>query len=204
MRKILARAAFLLLALGHAAACSGESRSSAESRSGSDGAAQVNAGAPITGGVADPAAWVRESYDPSSRGAFEAASRPAAGESAVAPQEAAGYSATPQFSPRLRALFAEDESYAGGDIGRLDFNPFSGASDDDISGARVTSEDVDGAPDRRVVTAKFRNMSAEQTITFFWERIGGLWYIDDIVGRRAGEPHGWTLSLILKYGHASI
>ena len=47
-------------------------------------------------------------------------------------------------------------------------------------------------------------MNASQTITYYWERIGGLWYIDDIAGRTAGEPTGWTLSLILKYGQGSI
>jgi hypothetical protein len=203
MRTILATAAVLLLASGPAAACSSESRSAAAAKSGPHAAAQANAAAPVTGGVADPAAWVRESYDPAGRAAFDAAFRPAAAASPDAPREAAGYSATPQFSPRLRALFAEDEAYADGQVGRLDFNPFSGASDDDIGGARVTSEDVHGAPDRKIVTAMFRNMDAEQTITFFWERIGGLWYIDDIAGRRAGEPYGWTLSLILKYGHAN-
>jgi hypothetical protein len=47
-------------------------------------------------------------------------------------------------------------------------------------------------------------MDADQTIIYFWERIGGLWYIDDIAGRTAGDPSGWTLSLILKYGHSEI
>lgn len=199
--RILTMAAVLLLASGHSAACSSESQSSAEGGAGPNGSAQATAGAALSGGVADPVAWVRQSYDPAGRAAFDAATPPAAG-AADEPAAEAGYSATPVFSPRLRALFLDDETYADGEVGRLGFNPFSGASDDDIRGAAVASQDVDGASNRKIVTARFRNMDVDQTITFFWERIGGLWYIDDIAGRTAGEPSGWTLSLILKYGHS--
>jgi hypothetical protein len=199
MRTFLATAAMLLLASGHSAASGSESRIAANARPGPNGKVQR----PVTGGVADPAAWVSRSYDPARRAAFDAAT-PAAGATADGPASEGRYSATPEFSPRLRALFLDDESYADDGVGRLDFNPFSGANDDDIKRADVTSEEVDGAPDRRVVTARFHNMDADQTIIYFWERIGGLWYIDDIAGRTAGEPTGWTLSLILKYGHGSI
>ena len=54
----------------------------------------------------------------------------------------------------------------------------------------------------KVVTARFRNMDVDRTIAFFRQRIGGFRHIDDIAGRTAGEPSGWTLSLILKYGHS--
>lgn len=198
MRTILATAAMLLLVSGQSVSAGGKSRVHA-------GAGPVGkAKSPATGGVADPVKWVRQSYDPAGREAFDAATRSAAGAAADAPAGDGRYSATPEFSPRLRALFVDDEKYADGQIGRLDFNPFSGANDDDIKGAKVTSEEVDGAPGRKVVIAKFRNMTVDQTITFYWERIGGRWYIDDITGRRAGEPFGWTLSLILKYGQGSI
>ena len=203
MRTILAMAAMLLLASGHSAASSSERRIHAAGRAAPNGRTHAKAHSRVTGGVADPVKWVRESYDPAQRAAFDAATRTATG-AAAAPASETGYSATPEFSPRLRALFVDDETYAHGQVGRLDFNPFSGANDDDIKGAKVTSEDVDGAPGRKVVTAKFRNMSVDQTIIFFWERIDGLWYIDDIAGRTAGEPSGWTLSLILKYGQGSI
>jgi hypothetical protein len=199
MRKILATAAVLLLATGAPAAASG---------TGIDAAAQAaptgKAKPAVIGGVADPVKWVRDSYDPAGRAAFVAANPPGAGAAAEAPASDPGYSARPEFSPRLRALFRDDEKYAGGEVGRLDFNPFSGAQDDDIKGAEVTFDDVDGAPDRKIVTAKFRNMDARQTITYFWERIGGRWYIDDIAGQAAGEPAAWTLSLILKYGRSGV
>ena len=160
MRVILATAAILLLASGQSAASAGQGQGQAK--------AQRSANSPLTGGaaggVADPAAWVRASYDPATRAAFDASPPPPAG-AADAPADDGRYSARPEFSPRLRALFADDETYAGGEVGRLDFNPFSGAQDDDIKTANVTSDAVDGAPDRKVVTAKFRNMNASQTIT---------------------------------------
>ena len=182
MRTILAMAAMVLLASTPSAARSGETPGAESS---------------VKGGVADPAARVREIYDPAAQAAFDGA----------AAEEAAGdgrHSQNPLFSPRLRALFLDDEIYADGQVGRLDFNPFSGGNDDDVQAAEVAALDVDGAPDRRIVVARFRNMNAEQTVTYFWERIDGLWYIDDITGRTAGEPTGWALSLGLKYGHWPI
>jgi hypothetical protein len=161
-----------LLALGCSAVSGAQSQTHGNPRGAASAEPRAAIRAPLVGGVDDPVAWVRQAYD----------------------------SSTPEFSPRLRALFAEDESYANGEVGRLDFNPFSGAQDDDIKRADVTSSDVDGAPDRKVVIAKFRNMDVNQTITFYWERLAGRWYIDDISGRTAGDPHGWTLSLILKFG----
>jgi hypothetical protein len=195
MRTILALALLLLPVSAHAAPARAESRAPAAAGP----VARAPAKAAVTRGVADPLKWVRDSYDPAQRAAFEAA-----GPAAETPTSEGGYSTRPEFSPRLRALFVDDEKYADGQVGRLDFNPFSGANDDDIKGAKVTAEAVDGAPGRKVVIARFRNMSVDQTITYFWERIGGRWYIDDIAGHTAGEPYGWTLSLVLKYGQAQI
>jgi hypothetical protein len=181
-----------LLALSCSAVSGAQSQTHGNPRGAARAEPRAAIRAPLVGGVDDPVAWVRQAYDP--------ASRQETGSSESATAGDGGYSSTPEFSPRLRALFAEDESYANGEVGRLDFNPFSGAQDDDIKRADVTSSDVDGAPDRKVVIAKFRNMDVNQTITFYWERIAGRWYIDDISGRTAGDSHGWTLSLILKFG----
>ena len=142
------------------------------------------------GGVTDPIAFVRQVYTPAPAGRSVAAFN--------------GYSRQPEFSPRLRALFADDERYANGEVGRLAFNPYTGAQDDDVTQVSVTAEEVEGAADRRVVTAAFRNMGAAQTVRVYFERIGGRWYVDDIAsngraGASAQEP--WTLSLILRYGH---
>ena len=140
-------------------------------------------------GVDDPVAWVRAAY--------------AASDDQSHGLSADSYSKESVFSPRLRALFADDEGYAGGEVGRLDFNPFTGAQDDDIKQVAVEANEVDGAPDRKVVVARFQNMDTRQSITYYFERIGGRWYIDDIVGRAIGKDEaGWALSLILKYGHS--
>jgi hypothetical protein len=140
-------------------------------------------------GVDDPVAWVRAAYS--------AADDEGHGLSADS------YSKEPVFSPRLRALFADDERYAGGEIGRLDFNPFTGAQDDDIKQVAVEAHEVDGAAERKVVVARFQNMDTRQSITYYFERIGGRWYIDDIMGRATGKDEaGWALSLILKYGYS--
>lgn len=140
------------------------------------------------GGTEDPVAYVRGIYARSGRRG-----------AAAAPQAFNGYSHEPIFSPRLQAMFADDEHYANGEVGRLEVNPFTGAQDDDIRNARVTAVQVEGNPDRRVVTARFRNMRQPTTMVFFFERIAGRWYIDDIAKR---APAGWTLSLILRYGRS--
>lgn len=142
---------------------------------------------PEPGGVTDPVAWVRGAY--STSGGAEG-------------QLSGGtYSSEPVFSPRLRALFRDDERYADGQVGRLGFNPFTGAQDDDIKQAAVVEHAVDGAADRKVVVARFQNMDASQVITYFFQRIAGRWYIDDIAGRQVGKDEpSWALSLILKYG----
>ena len=140
-------------------------------------------------GVDDPVAWVRAAY--------------AAPQDANHGLSADRYSKESVFSPRLRALFADDERYADGEVGRLDFNPFTGAQDDDIKQVAVEATEVDGAADRKVVVARFQNMDVRQSITYYFERIGGRWYIDDITGRAIGKDEaGWALSLILKYGHS--
>ena len=152
-------------------------------------AAQGNGAAPATGGVDDPVAFVREAFS----------ARPGSG----AATSFNGYSREPEFSPRLRAMFEDDERYANGEVGRLAFNPYTGTQDDEISQVEVTGAEVEGAPDRRLVTAHFRNIGQPQTMHVYFERIGGRWYVDDIAspGRPGaqGQPP-WTLSLILRYG----
>lgn len=152
--------------------------------------ANPQAAAQPAGGVDDPVAYVRQRYGPGG---------PDAGSST-----ATSNAQDPVYSPRLRALFADDERYAGGEVGRLEFSPYTGAQDDDIRQATVTSSDVDGAPDRRVVSAAFTNMGKPTRIHFYFERIGGRWFVDDISSPGYGEAEGpgaWTLSLILRYGH---
>ncbi len=146
----------------------------------------------VTGGIADPQAWVMNKYV----GDEQAAARtPAAADGAPNSQKA-------EFSPRLRALFAEEEKYAGGEVGRLDFDFATGAQDDDISDVKVARRDTDGAA-RRAVTATFVNMGKPVEVVYYFEKIGDAWFLDDVASPGYGGADGtppWTLSLVLKYG----
>lgn len=139
--------------------------------------------AAAAGGVADPAAFVRGLYD--------GAGDPDSQDDGLFQTE------------RLRALFRDAEGPAG-EIGRLEINYVTGAQDDDVKTANVTTAEVDRAPDRRIVTARFVNIGQRKTIHYFFERQpDGRWYLDDVQnqGGQGPDDHPWTLSLILKYGH---
>lgn len=148
----------------------------------------------VTGGVADPQAWVMNQYVGLEK---EGAQAPAAAAAAETPN-----SQKLEYSPRLRALFAEEEKYAGGEVGRLEFDFTTGAQDDDTSDVKVSRRDTDGAA-RRAVTANFANMGKPVEVVYYFEKIGDAWFLDDVAspgyGGRDGTPP-WTLSLVLKYG----
>lgn len=157
------------------------------------GSASNQAAAPVvTGGLADPQAWVMNKY---------VGDRKATGQSSVAADEALN-SQKLEYSPRLRALFAEEEKYAGGEVGRLEFDFTTGAQDDDISDVKVTWRDTDGAA-RKAVTANFVNMGKPVEVVYYFEKIGDAWFLDDVSSPGYGGADGtppWTLSLVLKYG----
>ena len=157
-----------------------------------ESASNQEAAAVVTGGVADPQAWVMNKY---------VGDRKVAAQTSVAADETAN-SQKPEYSPRLRALFAEEEKYARGEVGRLGFDFTTGAQDDDISDVKVTWRDIDGAP-RKAVTANFVNMGKPVEVVYYFEKIGDAWFLDDVASPGYGGADGtppWTLSLVLKYG----
>jgi len=89
---------------------------------------------------------------------------------------------------------------AGGEVGRIDFFPWTSSQDWKLTDLSLTSEIVDGREDRMIVTTKFRNDGEPRVIRTFWEKSGGRWRLDDMqsLGKDA-----WTLSVILKYGWSS-
>ena len=101
------------------------------------------------------------------------------------------------YSTRLSDLFALDTKEAGGEVGRIDFDPWINAQDFEIRNVRVTSQAVESAPSRRIVRATFKNIGTQEDIRFYFEKTKQGWKIDDM--RSAGKE-AWTLSLILKYG----
>ena len=128
--------------------------------------------------ITDPEAFVRDSYE-------------ALIDGGMPPEWGA-----PFYTERMLALFAENEALMQQDgYGRLDFGFWVNGQDWDITSVAVSSRDVIGTADRRVVTAEFTNFGEPQTLNFHFERTDGSWRLDDV-----SSAGGWTLSLILKYG----
>ena len=101
-------------------------------------------------------------------------------------------------SPRLGALFALEQKEAGGEVGRMDFDFWTNAQDWQLGDVSVSGEPVEGAKDREIVVARFRNGTRKEEIHFYFEKLSWAgWRLDD--ARAFGEDN-WTLSLILKYG----
>src|SRR5260221_476958 len=61
------------------------------------------------------------------------------------------------YTPRLAALFALETREAGGEVGRMDFDFWSNAQDWQLSAVKVHAAPVEGAKDREVVIATFKN-----------------------------------------------
>lgn len=114
------------------------------------------------------------------------------------------YSEKPEFSPRLRSYFALDEKEAGGEVGRLDFDIYTGSQDGRIKDVEVEARDVDLANgQRKVMIVTFVNETTPMEMRLYFEKIGAKWYLDDIASIKDSRPDGsppWTLSTILKYG----
>src|ERR1700722_4395992 len=101
------------------------------------------------------------------------------------------------YAPRLAGLFALESKDAGGEVGRMDFDFWTNAQDWDLSGVKVTGQPVEGAKDREVVIARFKNFHKPEEIHFYFEKTAAGWKLDDA---RSLVGESWTLSLILKYG----
>jgi len=101
------------------------------------------------------------------------------------------------YTPRLAALFDLETREAGGEVGRIDFDFWSNAQDWQLSDVKVSSVPVEGAKNREIVIAKFKNFGKPQEIRFYFEKTNSGWLLDDA---RSLVGETWTLSLILKYG----
>ena len=146
-----------------------------------------------TGGVGDPLRFVKAAYN------LDPASPDKPGPVGMLDQD------KPEYSPRLRELFAIQQREHGVDeVGRLDMNIFTGTQDGDITDIKIEQADVDYAvPPRRTVTATFTILDRPTRMRFYFEKIGERWFLDDIASAGFGPPDefpGWTLSTVLKYG----
>jgi hypothetical protein len=99
------------------------------------------------------------------------------------------------YTPRLKALFAEDKRRAGGEVGCIEFDFWTNAQDSGLHNVRVTSQDVANHPDQKVVIATFVNLREPQEIHFDFQKVGGKWLLDDV---HSLKDQPWTLSKLLK------
>ena len=106
------------------------------------------------------------------------------------------------YSPRLAALMALDRKEAGGEVGRLDFDIWTGAQDWQLSNVKVRSVDVESTKDRKIVICTFRNTGKPYEMHYYFERGKAGWLLDDVRSVGPAANVQWTLSVILKYGWA--
>jgi len=97
------------------------------------------------------------------------------------------------YSARLAKLFRDDKRKAKGEVGCLDFNFWANGQDYFIEDLTVASEDQ--GPDRKTVTAKFKNLDRREEIRFDFVRNGRNWLLDEV---HSGGAKPWTLSEVLK------
>ena len=101
------------------------------------------------------------------------------------------------YSKHLQTLFDKDEAETPqGEVGRLDFDPFVGGQDWELSGLEVKETYRSG--DEAQVRADFASFGDPRSILFSLVREDGAWRIDDI---SSTLPPRWTLSDILSGTH---
>lgn len=101
------------------------------------------------------------------------------------------------YTPRLQALWKDMARDAKDEVGRVNFFFWTNSQDAELSNFQFEGEPVMQNDDRRIVTAKFRNMDRDEIIVTYWEKIDGRWRLDDV---QSQGKDAWTLSVILKYG----
>jgi hypothetical protein len=98
------------------------------------------------------------------------------------------------YTPRLKALFAEDDRRRRGEVGCIDFVFWVNGQDWELKNVAVASHDVAGHPDRKLVVATFTNIVSAEEIHFDFQRIAGRWLLDDA---QSVKEERWVLSDIL-------
>ena len=101
------------------------------------------------------------------------------------------------YTPHLASLFALEKKDSGGEVGRLDFDFWTGTQDWELKDIKVSGEPVDGVTTRKIVAVKFKNIGTPEEMHFYFEKTPGGWLLDDV---RSLKGESWTLSLVLKYG----
>ncbi len=117
-----------------------------------------------------------------------------------------GYARLP-YSKRLAAAFDADEARAEANddpIGRLGFDFVVDGQDALITDVQVKEQTLYGAgpndPERKVITARFKNFDMPVVLDYYWVKEDGAWAVDEVVARQSIGGQGWVLSLLLDYG----
>ena len=102
------------------------------------------------------------------------------------------------YSPRLAALFRTYDAWQHrhhDEVGSIDFDWWINAQDWELTG--ISASQADSGPNARTVTAHWRNSDRADSSRFLFVRIGGRWYLDDVINGDGGE-NSWVLSQILQ------
>lgn len=141
--------------------------------------------------IDDPKAFITKVYADLKRGQTETG----AGDEMIDPPDDI-------YTPALAKAFADEKKEANGDLGRLDFFFWVNGQDWKLGEVEVTERSVWRRPDRKVVAVSFDNFGQDNSLLFYFQKIGGRWLIDDVESLdvvEGDEGYAWTLSLILKY-----
>ena len=96
----------------------------------------------------------------------------------------------------VTALTADREATPPGEVGRLDFDPFSDSQDPEIRRV-VVGMPVSGRADACQIDVRFDNAGTPTRIRFMLVRENGTWKIDDMLALGADDRPRWRLIDIL-------
>lgn len=78
-----------------------------------------------------------------------------------------------------------------GEVGPVDFDPFTASQDPEVKALRLSLEEGDGVGTKATVLARFQQHGRETRVAYTLLRSGETWRIDDVVPLVDGKP--WSL-----------
>lgn len=99
------------------------------------------------------------------------------------------------YTARLAGLFEKDRRMAKGEVGCIEFDFWVNGQDWNLSKVKVSSQNVAGHPDQRIVVAAFENLRTPMELHFHFVQQRGKWLLDDVESVKG--PEKWTLSKLL-------
>lgn len=90
-------------------------------------------------------------------------------------------------SAELNALFAKDAEEAGGEVGRIDFDPYINGQDWQLASLSIADPVVTG--DTATAEVTFSNFDAPQEMSFSLVREADGWKVDNVVSHTGEYPY---------------